>query len=74
MPLSARRCQRWPCRAARKGIFQRQPGSRGREDGGVAFALPMNLVEVARRDPFLERREWVDGLPEVVDELAIFGL
>jgi hypothetical protein len=40
----------------------------------VAFALPMNLVEVARRDPFLERREWVDGLPEVVDELAIFGL
>ena len=40
------------------------------EDGGVAFALPTNLVEAARRDPFPERREWVDQLPEVVDELA----
>jgi hypothetical protein len=36
----------------------------------VAFALPMNLVEAARRDPVPESREWVDGLPEVVDELA----
>lgn len=40
------------------------------EDRRVALALPTNLVEAARRDPFPERREWLDRLPEIVDELA----
>lgn len=36
----------------------------------MALALPTNLVAAARRDPFPERREWLDRLPEVIDELA----
>lgn len=36
----------------------------------VAFALPTNLVESARQDPFPERREWVARLPDIVRELA----
>jgi streptomycin 6-kinase len=36
----------------------------------AAIALPANLVESARSDPFPERREWMRLLPDVVDELA----
>jgi streptomycin 6-kinase len=36
----------------------------------AAFALPANLVQSARSDPFPQRREWLRLLPAVVAELA----
>jgi streptomycin 6-kinase len=45
------------------------PGWSGCDDAGVAFRLPTNLADDARRDGG-ERREWVLRLPDVVGELA----
>jgi streptomycin 6-kinase len=36
----------------------------------AAFALPANLVQSARSDPFPERRVWVRLLPDIVAELS----
>lgn len=43
---------------------------RSRMANMVSFALPINLVESARRDPLPERREWIARLPGTVAELA----